>query len=523
MGVYLDPGNDLYGMIKRNHVFVDHSQMIAYTNSLLGTESRYLCVCRPRRFGKSTDANMLVAYYSSGCDSTELFSNLKISNHESFPAHLNTHHVIHLNMQEFLSDCRTVKEMISAIRMETSEEICELYGLSIRETQSLPNFLTKVNSVCKFRCIFIIDEWDCIFREFKDDKDAQEEYLDFLRNLLKDRVYVELVYMTGILPIKKYGTHSAINMFDEISMIHSRPLSEYMGFTEEEVRQLCNNHHVDFNTMKDWYDGYQLTESVSTFSPKSVSSAITRGVFSNYWSQTETYEALKIYIDMNFDSLKDAIIELLNGNCVPVDPSSFQNDMTTFRSKDDVLTILIHLGYLGYQTKDNRGFCSIPNREVYDAFVTAVKQSDMKETAAALAHSQQLLEATLSQDEKKVAEYIEQAHLETSHLQYNDENALSYTVSLAYYAARDFYSLIREMPAGKGFADIVFLPKKDKPAMIVELKWNRTADTALSQIRDKQYPDSLSHYSGNLLLVGISYDRKTRKHSCRIETAVKTD
>ena len=379
----------------------------------------------------------------------------------------------------------------------------------ISEAEIIDAF-NEVYAYTKSKFIFIIDEWDCIFREFKNDKTAQETYLDFLRSLLKDKNYIEMCYMTEILPIKKYGS-----IFDEISMTQSKPLSRYMGFTEEEVFNLCQKHHVDYQKMKDWYDGYHMTDTISTFSPRSVVAAISKHEFSNYWTKTESFEALKIYIDLNFDGLKDNIIQMLAGNEVYIDTSSFENDMSTFGSKDDVLTLLIHLGYLGYNQKDQT--CYIPNKEVMDSFFTSIKNSNWNATTKAIQNSRNLLDATINMDEAKVADYIEQAHLETSHIQYNDENALSYTIDLAYYAARDHYTVIRELPTGKGFADLAFIPKTDKPALLVELKWNQDVNTAITQIKEKKYPSVLEKYKDNLLLVGITYDKKTRKHICKIE------
>ena len=271
----------------------------------------------------------------------------------------------------------------------------------------------------------------------------------------------------------------------------------------------------NYQKMKDWYDGYHMTDAISTFSPRSVVAAISKHEFSNYWTKTESFEALKIYIDLNFDGLKDNIIQMLAGKEVYIDTSSFENDMSTLGFKDDVLTLLIHLGYLGYNQKNQT--CYIPNKEVMDSFFTSIKNSDWNATTKAIQNSRNLMDATLNMDETKVADYIEQAHLETSHIQYNDENALSYTIDLAYYAARDYYTVIRELPTGKGFADLAFIPKTDKPAILVELKWNQDVNTAITQIKEKKYPSVLEKYKDNLLLVGITYDKKTRKHTCKIE------
>ena len=514
MGIYLNPDGIMYQRMYNTEIFVDKSLLIQYTNSILNTENNCICVSRPRRFGKSTDANMLVAYYSKGADSKKMFDTLKVSKIDTYLSNLNVHNVIHLNMQDFLSSTNSIDEMIQKLTRMLIKDLKFEYNNVISETD-LVDVFNEVNAYTKNQFIFIIDEWDCIFREYKEDKESQEKYLDFLRNLLKDKPYVDLCYMTGILPIKKYGTHSALNMFKEISVLNPTPLEEFMGFTEKEVQNLCTQFDCDYEKMKDWYDGYRMSHSISVYNQCSVVYSILDKKFENYWTSTETFEALKIYIDLNFDGLKEDVVKMLAGKSVQLNTSKFQNDMTTFASKDDVLTLLIHLGYLSYDSSNKT--CYIPNYEVTSSFVNSIEDSNWAATTRSLQNSRNLLEATLQRKEDQVANYIEKAHLETSHIQYNDENALSYTIDLAYYAARDSYTVIRELPTGNGFADLAFIPKDDKPALLVELKWNKKIETAITQIKEKKYPTILEKYKDNLLLVGITYDKKTRKHKCKIE------
>lgn len=323
--------------------------------------------------------------------------------------------------------------------------------------------------------------------------------------------------MTGILPIKKYGTHSALNIFDEFSMTDPKRLAEYVGFTEEEVRDLCKSYGMDFEEAKRWYDGYHFRRIRHIYNPKSVVDAMLEEAYQSYWTCTETYEALRIYIDMNFDGLKDAVISLLGGNNCRVDTGTFQNDLTNFTGKDDVLALLVHLGYLGYEEERKEVF--IPNEEVRGEFLRAVRQSGWREVIGAVEESERLLEATLRQDAKAVAEGLDAFHMEnTSILSYNDENSLSCVITLAYYSAKKDYTLIRELPAGKGFADIVFVPHrgKNKPAIIVELKWNQTVEGAIGQIKERKYVEALKEYQGDLLLVAVNYDKKTKRHDCLI-------
>ncbi len=522
MGIYLNPTNQLFSEAVHKEIYVDKSLLIQKVEYLRNKENKYICVSRPRRFGKSTDANMLVAYYSYGCDSHDLFDSLKISKTDIYEEHLNRHHVIQLNMQDFLSKAHDVKKMIALLGKLVFREIKKSFpDIEYVNPDDLVQIMEDIYVEAGIRFVFVIDEWDCIFREYKQDKEAQKQYLDFFRNLLKDKPYVELVYMTGILPIKKYGTHSALNMFKEISMLNATPLESFMGFTEQEVHDLCLKYDMDYGEMRQWYDGYQMSEDISIYNHRSVVSALMDRKYENYWTSTETYEALQVYIDMNFDGLKDSVVQLVAGENVPVQTTSFQNDMTTFESKDDVLTLLIHLGYLGYKSDDHT--CYIPNKEVVDSFVNSIRSSDWHETTKALLNSRNLLEATWRKDEASVARYVEEAHLDTSVLTYNNENALSYTLALAYIYARNHYTMIREMPTGEGFADIVLIPYRDKPAMIIELKWNKEVKTAIDQIQEKKYPKGLEKWKNHLLLVGISYDRKTKKHSCHIEEIIQSD
>ena len=523
MGSYLNPGKEVFDKIVNSEIYVDKTGLLNYTNKVINTMQGYLCVSRPRRFGKSVAAYMLTAYYSRGCDSEKLFSAFAIAESSDFKKYLNKYDTIFLNMQEFLSQSACIEDMIQLLQKSVLWDLLEEYpDFRYFDDKNLARTMQDVYSHTRCPFILIIDEWDCVFREYKTDKKAQEKYLDFLRNLMKDKGYIHLAYMTGILPIKKYGTHSALNMFDEFSMIDPGPLASYVGFTEEEVQKLCQEYEMDAEEVKNWYDGYSFGKGLSVYSPRSVVSCMRLGKIGNYWNQTETFEALQIYIDMNFDGLKDDVLSLLAGEKIPVNIGSFTNDMTTFRTEDDVFTLLIHLGYLSYDSEDKT--VKIPNGEVRAEYVNTISVSDWGPVSEALKHSADTLQAIWKGREDLVAEAMRQAHFETSHIQYNDENALSYTISLALYAARNFYHIYRELPGGKGFADLVFVPRKnfpDKPALLVELKWDKTARGALEQIKEREYCRSLEEYQGNLLLVGINYDVKTKEHSCVIEKFLK--
>jgi hypothetical protein len=419
-------------------------------------------------------------------------------------------------------DTDTLENIGKTIQRLLLLDLKDKYGdYIIEEEMPLSSTLSKIHRETHGEeggFIFIIDEWDCLFREAKNSQEVHKAYLDFLKNLFKDQIYVKLVYMTGILPIKKYGTHSALNIFDEYSMTDPSPLEQYVGFTEDEVKELCERFHMNFDEIKRWYDGYRFPEALHIYNPKSVVSAMTKKKYQSYWTRTETYEALSFYINMDFDGLRSLVVRMITGEHMQCDVSMFQNDMTTFVTKDDILALLVHLGYLAYDSEQSEVF--IPNEEIREEFIRAVKGNGWQEVINSIKQSMELLEATLRIDAKTVADGINAVHQEmTSILNYNNENALSCVINLAFYSARQDYTLIREYPAGKGFADVVFLPRKnsDKPAIVVELKWNQSAEGAIAQIRSRNYGVALKDYFGEVLLVGINYDKESKVHQCVIE------
>ena len=517
MGIYLNPGNELFKEAVSSEIYVDKTMLIDFTNHVLETTQKEICVSRPRRFGKSIAENMLVAYYSKVCQSEELFAKFKIAETSDFGKHLNRYNVIHLDMQKFLSRTKSVHEMLAFMQKRVLKEMRQAFPSVEQEEQSLITALEDVYSEKNEKFIFIIDEWDCIFRIHKDDVSVQKGYLDFLRDLLKGQPFVALVYMTGILPIKKYGEHSALNMFKEYSMTNQKRLSEFTGFTETEVKRLCDKYHMPFEKMKQWYDGYNVN-GISIYNPQSVVEAVLENSFDNYWSKTETYEALREYIEKDFYGLRGTVTRLIAGEQIEIDTTTFVNDMVTFKTQDDILTLLIHLGYLSYNSET--GMISIPNHEIRQQFVSTVKVLKWNHVIDAVRQSDMLLKYTLEQNAEKVSEILSEVHNENSSvIQYNDENSLSCVLALAYYSAQDSYAVYRELQGGEGFADLVFVPRAGNrnPAMIIELKWNKDAGIALNQIKYKKYIKSLKDYHGKVLFVGINYDKKSKKHECRFE------
>lgn len=551
MGVYLNPGNGSFQETLNSKIYVDKTEMLSYLNTLIRTEQKYICVSRPRRFGKTMATNMICAYYDKTADSRPLFEKYKIAKCENWDRYLNSFDVIRIVMTDFMEDVDDVKGVIDYLTEEVTAELMEANpDIKYGERINLRTVMSRIYARTKKPFVIVIDEWDAIFRTWKTDHEGQKEYLNFLRNWLKGKEYVALAYMTGILPIKKYGEHSALNMFDEYSMIAPMQMAPYTGYTESEVKELSREFHISYEQMKKWYDGYSVSGDIpiedrkngaeapvySIYSPYSVNCCLTTGIFKSYWNNTESYEALEEYIKKDYDGLKSTIMLLMDGGRVKVDLSTYQNDMTTFTRKDDVLALLIHLGYLSYipPTREQAdagepGEVVIPNREVLEVFKSSTESDEWTPAFRNFERSQELLKATWERDEKKVADLLEFFHDQSSNKTYNDEAALSYSIQLAYYAAQKYYTTVLELDSGKGYADIVYLPAPeyaDKPAILVELKYDKSTETALDQIKKRNYPQRLEHYEGHMLLVGINYNRGVsntnegfKHHTCTIEMA----
>jgi hypothetical protein len=524
VGIYVNPGKDNFERAVHSQIYVDKTGLLEYTNSVLGTEQCHMCVSRPRRFGKSMAANMMIAYYSKGADAGNLFSGLHISNSADCAKHMNAHNVIYLDIAFELMQMSDRASVVASLQQHVINELREEYPGALGEEEPLlPMALAKINQKTGEKFIVIIDEWDAIFREEKLDKELQNKYVNFLRGMFKSGqsgAFIELAYLTGILPVKRYNSESALNNFEEFTMTDAGGLAEYVGFTESEVKTLCNEYNMDYEEARQWYDGYSFFELEHVYGPNSLVQAMRRHQYRSYWTDTAAYNSLTDLIAMNFDGLKDSILQMLAGERVPVDVGTFENDMTSFHNRDDVLTLLIHLGYLAYD-KSRKGY--IPNEEVKTSFYKAVRATNWTPVLEACKASDALLKATINGDCDAVAAGIDAVHMaNTSILNYNDENALACVITLAYYNAINQYTLHREMPAGKGYADIIFHPRKysDCPAMVVELKMNQSAESALSQIKERHYVKALSDYEGKVLLVGVNYDKETKGHTCVIEELI---
>lgn len=524
MGRFVNPDNSAFQVALNSKIYVDKTGLLEYTNSVLGTTEAYICNSRPRRFGKSYAANMLAAYYSKGCDSREMFSEFAISKKEDFTIHLNKYDVIHIDIQWFLTNCDDIDNFVAFLTKSILNELKVIYPMVITsDITTIPQALSNIREKTGNKFIVIIDEWDVIIRDEAAKEKVQEDYINFLRGMFKGvepTKYIKLAYITGILPIKKEKTQSALNNFDEFTMLSAGAFASYIGFTDDEVKALCKNYNKDFEKVKRWYDGYIL-EEYQVYNPKAVVSVLLKGSFKSYWSETASYDAIVPLINMNYDGLKTSIIEMLSGDTIKVNTTTFRNDTVNFKSKDDVLTYLIHLGYIGYDEVKKSAF--IPNEEIRQELKNAVESKRWNEFDSFQQESENLLDATIDMDSRKVAEQIEKIHSQyVSVIQYNNENSLSSVLTIAYLSSMQYYyKPIREMPSGRGFADFVYLPKPEYtdeyPALVVELKWNKNAKTAMQQIKDKKYTESLSDYTGNILMVGINYDKSGKKHECIIE------
>ena len=536
MGTYINRGNSEFRDIV-THEYVDKTSLIPLINATLNSENRYSCVTRCRRFGKSMAAKMLCAYYDKSCDSRELFVGLNAEKDKSFETYLNKYSVLYLDVTSFTARPELRTNIVRVIQEKIIKELKNVFSdVTYDDNSDLMDILSTIHATTGEKFFFIIDEWDAICREFpgrqkmKGDPESVvptifDEYVMLLRRLFKtqdsDRVFAG-AYLTGILPIKKYNTESALNNFCEYSMIRPGKVSNALGFNHKEVEVLCQKYDMDIAEMERWYDGYRIGNASHIFNPYSVMKAIHEGDYGSYWSTTGAYDAVKTYIQMNFDGLKDDIIRMLSGERVYVNTLKFQNDMHIVRGRNDVLTVLIHLGYLAYD-KDVYE-CYIPNKEVADEFLNAVEDTSWTRLVDAITASQNLLAATLSGNEQVVAKAIDLAHDEhTSILAYNDENSLACVLTIAYIWAKNEYIIHREYATGKGYADLVMIPRRNvsKPALVIELKFNQSTDTAIQQIKQKNYPAKIAEYTGDILLVGINYDKETKQHTCRIERSTK--
>ena len=534
MGRYINRGEAAFRQYT-NGEYVDKTEMIAYINSTIDTANKLTCVSRPRRFGKSMAAQMLYAYYDKSCDSRELFAKYKIAEDATFEKHLNKYPAIYIDVTRFTTKYSGRDDIVKVMQEDIIKDMAKAYpDIVPGEGDDLMDYLLDIFMVTGEKYVMVIDEWDAICREAANKPRLMDDYVNLLRTLFKSgdtsRIFA-CVYMTGILPIKRYGTQSALNDFREYSMTEPKALAEYFGFTTEEVQALCTKYHMDFDEVKGWYDGYHFSVmrpvgvpdpqqvELSMFNPNSVMQAMSCHLCDNYWVKTSSFESLQRYIDMDFTGVKEAFEKLLNGGEEQISTLRYGTNLYDVENGDELFTLLVHLGYMAYDMTTQS--VRIPNAEVRIEITEAVRGSKSHpELARWVKASDQLLQATLAMDEDGVAKTIEDIHnTKTAPTFYNNEQALRSVIRMAYIGAIDQYVQIQELPTGKGYADLVFIPRRGlrKPAIVVELKWNQPVHAAISQIHERDYPAAVRDFTENILLVAITYDTQTKQHTCKIE------
>ncbi len=527
MGLYLNPNADAFQMGLNTEIYVDKSLILSELNKLVDSQGNFVCMSRPRRFGKSMAGNMISAYYSKGCDTRKEFSQMKLGQVPDYDKYLNKFNVIKLDLNGWYQraiQMNRIESLLTDIHETLANEFRSAFpNLTFNKGVTLDQCILNVYANIGEKFVIIIDEYDVLVRE-QVTQSLFNNYLSFLNGLFKDttlRPAIALAYITGIFPIVRDKVQSKLNEFSEYTMLDSGQFAPHIGFTEEETKNLCEQYGCDFAEFQRWYDGYRLSEEVSLFNPKSVTTSISRKRMGSYWSATGSFEALKDYIMMDFAGIKQDVIKMISGESVSVNVTKFQNTLQSITNKDNVFTYLIHLGYLSYNYEEQT--CCIPNEEVRLEWVNSIDDEDNYAPIMDLIKaSKKLLDATVDGNEEAVAKALDAAHTEvTNPLTYNDEHCFQSAICLAYFFANTRYTLVKELPTGKGYADLVLIPYLPNiPAMVIELKHNKSAESALRQIKEKNYCQALNQYKGDLLFVGISYDEKTKEHQCKIEQLV---
>ena len=495
--------------------FVDKSEIIENLNKQINKIGKYLCITRPRRFGKTINAMMLETYYSKNVNSKEIFDKLNISKCNSYEKHLNKHNVIYITFNNNAGINDNYKDYINYYTSGIIDDIKELWP-DIEIKREIPDILEQIYSKTGEGFIFIIDEWDYIYNNNLFTEQDREKFLLFLKNLLKDKSYVDLCYMTGVLPIAKYSTSSALNMFDECTFLNDIEYYSFYGFTTEEVENLCKKQDkLSMDELREWYDGYKI-QGIDLYNPRSVVYALRKGFCQSYWTNTGPMDEIMYFINNNVTDVKKDIISMISGEPVYIQLEGYGTENLSLETRDEILSAMSVYGLLSYHDET----LEIPNKELLLKFSRSLRDKNLQEISKLLSRSFDLLRATINQDTETMAEIIQYTHdIYTSIIKYNDENSLSCIITIAYISAIENYHIVREMPAGIGFADFIFFPKDiSKPSFIIELKRNSTSEEALKQIFEKRYDLALKDYTGLKLAIGISYDSNLKKHSITIKT-----
>lgn len=536
MGMYIDSKTAylLYQNETKKPYFVDKSMILKELFPLIEEGGEYICITRPRRFGKTVMANMISAFFNRSYDSADIFENLQIAEDKNYKKYQNHYPVIHIPFNDLMQPCLSYEDYIGRLEKQLIRDLSTAYPeVNIDgETSAVSALLNILAADDDARFVFVLDEWDFIFHQSFATEENKKSYLMFLRNLLKDRPYVLLAYMTGILPIAKYSSGSELNMFLEYTMATEEKFSRYFGFTEEEVDLLFDKYcrrtgeprYLTRGGLKSWYDGYYSKSGISLYNPRSVVTSLKNNNFGNYWSSSGPYDEIYYYIENNVSAVRDDLAVMAAGNAVSVKVWEYAATSMKLQTKEEIFSAMVVYGFLTYRN----GKVSVPNRELMDKFTVMLRKEPALGYVYRLAkESTRMLKATLSKDTDTMAEILSLAHdTEVPLLSYNNETELTAVVNLVYLAARDYYRVEREDKAGRGYADFIFYPEADENAdcIILELKIDSTPESAIKQIKDKNYAlkfkgrlGERTRYSGRILAVGISYDRKKKEHSCKIE------
>ena len=509
--------------------FVDKSEILEKLNGLIGkVDEQYLCITRPRRFGKTVMTNLISSYYAKGFDSSMIFDNLKIAEKKDYKQHLNQHNVISLYMAEQPRVCDDTDCYLSYHEKRILKDLRRAFPDCELDTETeLWDALEDIFYETDEKFIFVLDEWDSLFHSDFYTEEGAKKYLTFLKNLLKDKPYVELAYMTGVLPIKKYSSGSELNMFDEFYFPTDTIYDTFFGFTEKEVKDLCqqnqkNGGAIQYEQLAEWYNGYHTSDGKRLYNPRSINKALSQNTVKDYWTETGPGTEILELVKNNVDAVKEDMLKMVSGEKVAMASDDFSTSLHTIETKEDIYSVMIIYGFLSYYD----GYLTIPNKELMKKFQKVLKDNSMGYIAKLAQNSNVMLEATLAGDTEKMEEILQYVHqTEIPLLQYNDENSLSCIVNLIYLNARDKYRIEREEKAGKGFADFIFYPlNPSDTAIILELKKDDTPEHAIEQIMERKYytrflvcEDGKTVCKSNVLVVGMAYEKKSGLHRCLVK------
>lgn len=541
MGTYLNSITPytLYKSESLSPYFVDKTLMLRELFPYVSAGNRHICITRPRRFGKTIMANMISSFFQKASDSSDVFDSLTISQVDDYRRYKNQYNVIRIDFSKLPRNCDSYTQYIERIEALLIEDVKEAYPqVKINEADAVGDILESVFVQCGEKFIFVLDEWDFIFhRDFINEID-KEKYVAFLSNLLKDRPYVVLSYMTGILPIAKYSSGSELNMFAEFTMVNSPMFGEYFGFTDDEVDDLyrryiveCDRQHKEKSVtrkgLRDWYNGYYTKSGERVYNPRSVVFALQFNNLTNYWTSSGPYDEIYYYIRNNISDVRDDLALMISGESVTAKIQEYAATSMNLSTRDEIYSAMVVYGFLSYLN----GKVCIPNRELMEKFdELLVKNESLGYVYRLAKESEKMLKATLAGDTLTMERILEFAHnTEVPLLSYNHETELSAIVNLVYLAARDSYRVEREDKAGTGYVDFIFYPyDTTADCIILELKVDHTPDEAIAQIIDKKYalkfmPKLAGQkiYTGRILAVGIGYWKESKKHSCKVEEILK--